>query len=47
MGFEVAKALARRGGWHLHLLDFNEEGGWQAAAELENATYHKVKRTGL
>lgn len=45
MGLEVAKALARRGGWHIHLLDLNEERGTQAASEVENATFHKVNVT--
>ncbi|KAF2165622.1 hypothetical protein M409DRAFT_23914 [Zasmidium cellare ATCC 36951] len=42
MGLEVVKALARRGGWHLHLLDLNAERGKQAASEVGNATFHKV-----
>lgn len=42
MGLEVAKALARQGGWHLHLLDLNDERGKQAASEVGNATFHKV-----
>lgn len=42
MGLEAAKALARRGGWHLHLLHLNAERGKQAASEVGNATFHKV-----
>jgi len=45
MGFEVAKALSRRGGWHIHLLDLNEERGRDAASLLENATFHVVNVT--
>lgn len=31
MGLAVAKALAERGGWNVHLLDVNEERGIQAS----------------
>lgn len=42
MGLAVAKALAERGGWDVHLLDINEERGIQAAKELPNASFHKT-----
>lgn len=45
MGLAVAKALAERGSWNLHLLDINEERGIQAAKELPNATFHKTDAT--
>ena len=45
MGLAVAKALADRGGWHLHLLDLNDERGKQAAKEVKNATFHKTNVT--
>lgn len=34
MGLEVAKALSKRGGWSLHLLDLNEQRGTAAATEV-------------
>jgi len=37
MGLAVAKALASRGGWHLHLLDLRPP-----LEEVENATFHKT-----
>ncbi|KAK5169774.1 uncharacterized protein LTR77_005752 [Saxophila tyrrhenica] len=45
MGLAVAKALAERGGWHLHLLDLNAENGEKAAKEVSNATFHKTNVT--
>ena len=45
MGLAVAKALAARGGWHLHLLDLNTERGEQAEKEVEGATFHKANVT--
>lgn len=45
MGLAVAKALAERGGWTLHLLDLNAERGEQAAQELKTATFHKTNVT--
>lgn len=42
MGLEVATALARRRGWHIHLFDLNADSGQHAAAQLENATFHQV-----
>lgn len=37
MGLAVAKALASRGGWHLHLLDLRPP-----LEEVENATFHET-----
>lgn len=37
MGLAVAKALASRGGWHLHLLDLRPP-----LEDVENATFHKT-----
>jgi len=37
MGLAVAKALAGRGGWHLHLLDLRPP-----LEDVENATFHKT-----
>ncbi len=45
MGLAVARALAERGGWHLHLLDLNAENGEKAAKEVPNATFHKTNVT--
>jgi NAD(P)-dependent dehydrogenase (short-subunit alcohol dehydrogenase family) len=42
MGLEVAKVLAAKGNWILHLFDMNESAGEAAAASLSNATFHKV-----
>jgi NAD(P)-dependent dehydrogenase (short-subunit alcohol dehydrogenase family) len=40
MGLAVAQALARRGGWKLHLLDLRPP-----LEEVDNATFHKVNVT--
>jgi NAD(P)-dependent dehydrogenase (short-subunit alcohol dehydrogenase family) len=45
MGLAVAKALANRGGWHLHLLDLNAERGEQAAKDVPKSTFHKTNVT--
>ena len=45
MGLAVAKALAKRGGWHIHLLDLNAERGEQAAKDVPNSTFHKTNVT--
>lgn len=37
MGLAVAKALAGRGGWKLHLLDLRPP-----LEDVENATFHKT-----
>lgn len=45
MGFAVAKALAARGNWNIHLLDLNAERGNEAAKEVGNATFHQTNVT--
>lgn len=45
MGLAVAKALAKRGGWNIHLLDLNVERGQEAAKEVANATFHQTNVT--
>jgi NAD(P)-dependent dehydrogenase (short-subunit alcohol dehydrogenase family) len=46
MGLAVATALARQGGWHLHLLDLNVERGEEAAKSLGPSTqFHKTNVT--
>jgi len=46
MGLAVATALAKRGGWHLHLLDMNAERGEEAAKSLVPAArFHKANVT--
>lgn len=43
MGLAVAKALASRGGWSIHILDLNAEAGEKAVASLGSiATFHKT-----
>ena len=45
MGLAVAKALASRGGWNIHLLDLNAERGKEAAKEVANSTFHQTNVT--
>ena len=45
MGLAVAKALAARGGWNIHLLDLNEKSGKAAAEEVANSTFHQTNVT--
>lgn len=45
MGLAVAKALAARGGWNIHLLDLNAERGREAAKEVTNSTFHQTNVT--
>jgi len=46
MGLAVATALAKRGGWELHLLDMNVQSGEKAVKELGNvAKFHKCNVT--
>ena len=45
MGLEVASALSKRGGWHLHLLDLTTERGKQATQDVSNSKYHEVNIT--
>ena len=46
MGLAVATALAKRGGWDLHLLDMNVQSGEQAVKELGDvARFHKCNVT--
>ncbi|KXS94592.1 hypothetical protein AC578_1782 [Pseudocercospora eumusae] len=44
MGLEVAKALANRGDWHVHLLDLNVDRGNEAVTTIGNdkATFHET-----
>lgn len=44
MGLAVARALAARGGWDLHLVDMNAGMGAKAAASL-SATFHQADVT--
>lgn len=43
MGLEVAKALANRGGWHVHLVDLNADRGQKAVTivGINHATFHE------
>jgi NAD(P)-dependent dehydrogenase (short-subunit alcohol dehydrogenase family) len=41
MGLAVAEALAKRGGWEIHLIDMNVSAGEKAAASLP-ATFHQA-----
>lgn len=45
MGLAVARSLAARGGWDLHLLDLNLTAGAAAAESLPSATFHQVDIT--
>lgn len=45
MGLGVARALAARGGWQIHILDVKEEEGSKAANSIPNAHFHKVDLT--
>ena len=45
MCLAVAKSLAKRGGWNIHLLDLNAERGQEAAKEVANATFHQTNVT--
>lgn len=42
MGLVVAKALAARGTWHIHILDINETRGAQVAQDLPHTTFHQA-----
>ncbi|KUI58312.1 Short-chain dehydrogenase reductase 5 [Cytospora mali] len=42
IGLTVAKTLAARGGWQIHLIDIKEDVGTQAASSLPNTTFHKA-----
>ncbi|TKA38830.1 hypothetical protein B0A49_12871, partial [Cryomyces minteri] len=43
MGLEVAKALSKRGGWQINLLDLNAERGEEAASSLgKTAKFHQT-----
>ncbi|KAK5156843.1 hypothetical protein LTR04_005522 [Oleoguttula sp. CCFEE 6159] len=43
MGLEVARALSKRGGWQINLLDLNAERGEEAASSLgETAKFHQT-----
>ena len=45
MGLAVAKALAARGGWNIHLLDLNAERVKEAAKEVTGSTFHQTNVT--
>ena len=45
MGLAVAKALADRGGWNIHLLDLNAERGKEVTKEVANSTFHQTNVT--
>ncbi|KAI0155708.1 hypothetical protein BJ166DRAFT_531149 [Pestalotiopsis sp. NC0098] len=45
MGLGVARALAARGGWQVHILDVKEEEGQKAAGSLSDVHFHKVDLT--
>jgi len=46
MGLATAQALMARGGWHIHILDFNPAAGEAAVAGLgSSATFHQVDVT--
>ena len=45
MGLAVAKALAERGGWHIHLLDLSLESGHKAQSEVKDSKFHAVNVT--
>ncbi|KAL9079603.1 MAG: hypothetical protein Q9157_001540 [Trypethelium eluteriae] len=40
MGLAVARALADRGGWILHIIDINAKIGEKVATTLSNSTFH-------
>lgn len=42
MGLEVAKALSKRGGWKIHLLDLHQTRGREAEAQVEGATFYET-----
>ena len=45
MGLAVAKALAERGGWHIHLLDLSIDRGHEAQSQVNNSKFHAVNVT--
>lgn len=45
MGLAVAKALAARGNWDIHILDINEARGAQTAKEIPHVTFHQAEVT--
>jgi NAD(P)-dependent dehydrogenase (short-subunit alcohol dehydrogenase family) len=45
MGLAVAKALAARGGWDLHIVDMNPSAGATAVESLPSAKFHQADVT--
>ncbi|KAJ5278843.1 hypothetical protein N7478_004215 [Penicillium angulare] len=42
MGLDVAQQLDKTGAWKVHIIGSNKERGENAAASLENTTFHQV-----